>query len=93
MKYYVFKGSTPYCGTDFEEYVAFGDEVTEKELADYAEELAMGQADSFEYLVTGWNNENEYDEEDLEYFRNDTLENTYWEEISEEEYKAESDRY
>lgn len=53
----------------------------------------MGQADSFEYLVTGWNNENEYDEEDLEYFRNDTLENTYWEEISEEEYKAESERY
>lgn len=93
MKYYVFKGSTPYCGTDFEEYVTFGDEVTEKELADYAEELAMGQADSFEYLVTGWDNENEYDEEDLEYFRNDTLENTYWEEISEEEYKAESERY
>ena len=53
MKYYVFKGSTPYCGTDFEEYVAFGDEVTEKELADYAEELAIGQADSFEYLITG----------------------------------------
>ena len=41
MKYYAFKGSTPYCGADFEEYVAFGDEVTEKELADYAEELAM----------------------------------------------------
>lgn len=93
MKYYVFKGNTPYCGTDFEEYIAFGDEVTEEELADYAEELAMGQADSFEYLVTGWDNENEYNEEDLEYFRNDTLENTYWEEISEEEYKVESERY
>lgn len=88
MKYYVFKGSTPCCGTDFEEYVAFGDEVTEKELTDYAEELAIGQADSFEYLITGWNNENEYDEEDLEYFRNDTIENTYWEEISEEEYEV-----
>lgn len=88
MKYYVFKGGTPYCGTDFEEYVAFGDEVTEKELADYAEELAIGQADSFEYLVTGWDNENEYNEEDLEYFRNDTIENTYWEEISKEEYEV-----
>lgn len=33
MKYYVFKGSTPYCGTDFEEYVAFGDEVTEKRIS------------------------------------------------------------
>lgn len=88
MKYYAFKGSTPYCGTEFEAYVAVDDEVTEKELADYAEELAIGQADSFEYLVTGWNNENEYDEEDLEYFRNDTIENTYWEEISEEEYEV-----
>ena len=93
MRYYVFKGSTSYCGTEFEDYVAFGDEVTEEELADYAEELAINQADSFEYLVTGWDNENEYDEEDLEYFRNDTIENTHWEEISEEEYKAESEGY
>jgi hypothetical protein len=93
MKYYVFKGSTPYCGTDFEAYVAVGDEVTERELADYAEELAMSQVDNFEYMITGLFNENEYDEEDLERFRNDTLENTYWEEISEEEYKAESERY
>ena len=93
MKYYVFKGSTPYCGTDFEAYVAVGDEVTERELADYAEELAMSQVDNFEYMITGLFNENEYDEEDLERFRNDTLENTYCEEISEEEYKAESERY
>lgn len=31
MKYYAFKGSTPYCGTEFEAYVAVDDEVTEYE--------------------------------------------------------------
>ena len=86
MKYYAFKGSTPYCGTEFEAYVAVDDEVTEKELADYAEELAMSQVDNFEYMITGLFNENKY-------FRNDTIENTYWEEISEKEYKAESEGY
>lgn len=48
----------------------------------------MSQVDNFEYMITGLFNENEYDDEDLERFRNDTFENTYWEEISEEEYEV-----
>ena len=56
-----------------------------------AEEFAQLNAESYEYLVTGWDDDN-FDDEDEEA---EALENYYadcvgkWEEITEEEYNEE----
>ncbi len=76
---------TPYCGTREEEYV-------ECETMDYAisiaKELCQSNAEGYEYLVTGWDD----DVFDTEEERDEAIDNYYadcdWyvDEITEEEY-------
>ena len=58
MFYYKIKVSTIYCETDNEHYIASQEQMTEEELRDTAEDLMRENAESFEYLITGWNDEN-----------------------------------
>lgn len=90
MKYYRFMATTPYCGTDCEEYRGYPDNITEEELEQEADTFCYANAESFEYMVTGWND----DEFENETEREEAIENYYndcyctYEEISEEEYLA-----
>lgn len=85
MKYIKFYGGNGYCGCDFKQYKVYEDEeVNEDFLNDVAEELGMDNAQSFEYVETGWDNDFESEEERDYYY-----ENCYWswEEVTKEEYE------
>ena len=53
IRYIKFEGSAYYVGTEFEEYLKT--DMSDKELDEYARELARENAISYEYLVFGWN--------------------------------------
>ena len=88
MFYFRFTADTPYCGTELVDYQKFEERPTDAELDEMAEDIARSNAESFEYLVIGWGEDN-FDDEDEEA---EALENYYadctgtWEEITEEEY-------
>lgn len=58
MNYYKITTTTILCGTDNEHYIASQTPMSEEELRETAEELTRENAESFEYLLTGWDNEN-----------------------------------
>ena len=89
MIYYKFTASTPYCGTENEFYLKYENKPKEDELAATANQFAVDNGQDFEYLVTGWEDDNFDDEEE----KQEALDNYYadcecsYEEITEEEYK------
>lgn len=92
MFYFKFTATTPYCGTDHEEYHQFDEKPRIDDLEEMADEIARANAEQYEYLVTGWNNDNYDDEEEkeqaLEFYYEDC--SCTWEEISAEEYEENS---
>lgn len=68
MKYVKFNYSTPYCGTDEENYCVYDDDITEEELDEILGELIQSHAESFKYLATGWGEDFESDEDRLAYY-------------------------
>lgn len=88
MFYYKFTAEAVYCGTENEWYEAFDKKPTESDLEEMADDYCQQNAESFEYLVTGWDDDNfddpEEREEALENYRADC--SCVWEEITEEEY-------
>lgn len=93
MFYYKFTASTVYCGTEHEEFHKFEVKPKPDELEELADDIARGNAEQFEYLVTGWDNENVEDmsEDEVE----EMLNNYYadascsYEEITKEQYDEE----
>ena len=91
MFYFRFTADTPYCGTELVNYQKFEERPTDAELDEMAEDIARSNAESFEYLITGWDDDS-FEDEDEEA---EALENYYadctgtWEEITEEEYNEE----
>ena len=89
MFYFKFTADTPYCGTEITNYRGFDERPTDTELDEMAEEFGLLNAESFEYLVTGWGEDN-FDNEDEEA---EAIDNYYadctgtWEEITEEEFR------
>lgn len=55
MKYFKIVVNTPYCGTEAEEYIM---RETIQEAETFAEEFCRDNAESYEYLVSGWDDEN-----------------------------------
>ena len=92
MFYFRFTADTPYCGTENTHLREFKERPTDAELDDMAEDFGQLNAESFEYLVTGWDGNNYEDEDEearaLEYYYEDCT--GTWEEISEEEYNEEN---
>lgn len=93
MKYYKITTSTPYCGTENEHFIATENPMSEEELRETVEELTRENAESFEYLLTGWDGENieEMSEEEVQAMLDDYYADCSgeWREISEAEYKEE----
>lgn len=89
MFYFKFIATTPYCGTEHEEYHQFDEKPRIDDLEEMADEIARANAEQYEYLVTGWNNDNYDDEEEqeqaLEWYYEDC--SCTWKEISAEEYE------
>lgn len=87
MKYIKFTVDTNICGTKGEIYEEFEDDVDQETLEDRGQELATENAESYDYLVLGWGNDPETEEEQEEiddFYASATYE---YEEVSEEEYK------
>ena len=91
MFYFKFTAETPYCGTECENYQSFDVRPSEDYLNTIAEVLCQENAESYEYLVRGWDDENFEDLTEEE--QKEELSNYYadcwggWEEISKEEYE------
>lgn len=93
MRYIRFFGDTQFCGTTFEIYDLFLDEMTDEELNDLADEKRQELGESYEYLATQGYDEEDYDSrEEFEEAWNQAVEwyweDVYvgWEEVTEEEY-------
>lgn len=84
MKYIKFYGGNGYSGCDFEQYEVYEDNITEEALAEIAYDLANDNAQSYEYVVTGWDGEFESEEEREDYYENIEC---GWEEVTKEEYE------
>lgn len=54
MKYYKFTCYTPYVGTEIEDVYKFENDITTQELEEFANELSTNNAESYEYLVFGF---------------------------------------
>lgn len=85
MRYFRFSAETPYAGTQNFYYNSFEDDVTIEELANCADEYAVENGESYDYLIAGWGNKPEQEELD------DYYEECYcdYKEITEEEYYKE----
>ena len=86
MKYVRFYGGNGYCGCDYEEYVMFDDDCPEDEIENYSSQLAYENAETYEYVVTGWNEDWE-SEEDREWYYEDVLGYCGWDYCSQEEFE------
>ena len=89
MKYIKYVAQAVYCGTENEFYHEYEDRYTESDFEEQADEYCRENAESFEYLVTGWDDDNfeteEEREEALENYRADCT--CTWEYITKEEYE------
>lgn len=88
MFYFKFTADTPYCGTENTDYREFEERPIDAKLDEMAADFGQINAESYEYLVTGWfEDEDEFDEQAVE----DYYAECYggWEEITEKEYKEE----
>lgn len=93
MFYYKLTADTPFCGTNCEDYIASKEELTSAELDEMAEEFSRNNAEGYEYLVSGW--DDEMFEGMSEEEQTEIIDNYYadcdgsWEQISQEEYESE----
>ena len=86
MKYVKFYGNNGFCGTDYEEYVAFEDDVSENEIDNMSNEYAYENAETYEYMKYAWSSGYE-SEEDEEWYYENAMESCGWDYCSKEEYK------
>ena len=90
MFYYKINVETAYCGTDMERQYKFEEKPSDKELDELTESVMRENAENYEFLVSGFNDENFEDMTEEE--QEEELENYYqncsgtWEEITEEEF-------
>lgn len=87
MRYFKFTVDTNICGTEDTIYEEFEDDVDQEELEQRGQELAIENAEGYEYLVLGWGIDPDTEEEQEEiddYYADVTYE---YEEVSREEYE------
>ena len=84
MFYYKFTATTPYCGTDNEEYHSFKEKPSVDELDGIAEEYCRSNGEDFEYLINGWDGNDPTEEQLYNYYADCSCS---YEEISQEEYE------
>ena len=93
MFYYKFTATTPYCGTEQVEYHKFDTKPNDEMLNSIAEQMARENGESYEYLVTGWDDENieGLDSGEVEEILNNYYADCHcgYEEITEEQFEEE----
>ena len=89
MIYVHFQGRNGYSGCDYEEYQAFEDDMTSQEIDEISNELAYENAETYEYIDRGWDNEWE-SEEDREFYYENAMSYCGWEYCSQEEFEENS---
>lgn len=89
MKFVRFTGGTEYSGTNFCEYDIYTDNTPNCVIEVDLNDLSEGNAQDYEYLVTGWNDSYFENEEDKEAALDEYYENIWgeWEEITEKEFR------
>lgn len=89
MKYYKIICGTQFCGTEEETCYAFPDETTEKQIEEICEELCRENAEQYDYLATGWDDEMCEDENEREQILDDYYAEIWYHitNISKEEFK------
>ena len=95
MRYIKFYGGTPFCGTDYEEYEVFEDNITDEYLDEEADDRSRSNAESYENIGVDYGiYEEDFDsydeyEEALCEASDEYYAESYghWEEISKEEYE------
>ena len=90
MFYFKINAETAYCGTDIEQYYQFEEKPTDEELDELTKSVVRDNAETYEYLVSGF--DGEHFEDMTEEEQEEELENYYqncsgsWEEVTEEEF-------
>lgn len=87
MRYIKFEVYTSYVGTEDTIYEKFSDDTTDSFLEEYLDELIRNNAESYEYLATGWDEEFDDEEEKDNYYADC---GGYWEEITKEKFDEEN---
>lgn len=83
--YYRFFISSPYGGTDHEEWLAVREPWTDHDLSENFADLVFECAESYAYLRTGWGQD--FDNvEDYDEWLEDCFESSYWNEETRDEY-------
>lgn len=96
MRYIKMVVDTDYCGTKNEKYLAT--EASDNELDEMLSEEAHENAERYDYFVFGWGEDAESyaenngisiedAEAELDYFYEGAIANSYWTEITKEEYE------
>ena len=96
MRYIKFVLNTGYCGT--QDVVYMKTDMDDRGLNITCSELAQENAEQYEYMIFGWGvdavtyaEENDMSiedaEQEIEDYYQDANDNSYWKEVSEEEYK------
>jgi hypothetical protein len=90
MKFVAFVGKTPYFGTDFEDYAAFGDDTPEEEIKQHAKQLALDYARAFDWMFDREVGEPTVEEYNVLYqdYLSQTIDNTKWKYISDREFSV-----
>ena len=86
MKYVRFYGGNGYCGCDYEEYHVFDDDMSESEIETYAIELGYENAENYEYVVTGYDEDFETEDDRQQYYE-DALSYCGWDYCTKEEFE------
>lgn len=81
-RYIIVTRHNGYCGCDSTEYYIFPEETTDSEIDEYIEEGMYDYSESYEYLVTGWGEDWESEDDREEYYDNCGFD---WHEADEEE--------
>lgn len=86
-RYIKFIVGTPYTGTEDTIYEIYSGDTTDSFLNEILEEYINDNAESYEYLATGWDEEFDDEEEKDNYYADC---GGYWEEITKEKFDEEN---
>jgi len=86
MKYVRFYGGNGYCGCDYEEYYQFSDDCPEEEIETCSMDLGYENAENYEYVVTGYDEDFETEDDRQQYYE-DALSYCGWDYCTKEEFE------
>lgn len=86
MKYVKFFGNNGYVGTEYEYYEVYDDNTKDAFIDQESIEYAYDNAETYEYLERGWDDQ-WYSQEDEDNYYENALDHCGWTYISKEEYK------